>query len=226
MLDRRTLLTGGAMAGALALCPLPAMAAGPRVFDLYRADKKIGSQTLTVDRSGQQINVAVSIDIKVRIMGIPAYTYQLESREVWAGGTLQQLRARTNDNGTDNSVTATRTTSGLRVDGTKYAGMVKGNPATTTYWTQAFLQRPTWISTQDGTPMNVSAQKAGTLQVPTPTGPTNATVWQIRGDIGELDLYYDRNGEWVGNAFTARGERARFVLARRGLDIARLWSNG
>ncbi|MEO1313163.1 MAG: DUF6134 family protein [Pseudomonadota bacterium] len=226
MLNRRAMLQTGAAAGLLAMAPLPALAAGPRIFDLYRADKKIGTQSLTVDRQGRQINVSVSIDIDVRILGLPAYRYQLESREVWANGDLQQLRAQTNDNGSDNRVEATRVAQGLRVEGSKFSGIVGGNPATTTYWTQAFLQRPVWISTQDGTPMNVSATRGGTIQVPIPGGETTASVWNIRGDIGELDLYYDSNGEWVGNAFVARGEQARFVLARRGLDIAGLWSNG
>lgn len=211
-------------AGALALlAPLPALADGPRVFDLYRGRSKIGSQTLTVNRTGDQVNVSVSIDIDVRIMGLSAYRYQLESRETWLRGALQTLSARTNDNGSDEQVVASAVSGGVRVEGTAYEGVVSGNPATTTYWTQAFLERPVWISTQNGYPLDVQATKAGTVEVPTPTGPTTAVAWNVRGDIGRLDLFYDRNGEWIGNAFEARGEQARFVLAERGRDIASLW---
>lgn len=222
-LHRRSFFQTGAAASLALLVPVPAFAAGPRVFDLYRGRKKIGSQSLTVDRSGDQIKVAVSIDIDVRILGLPAYRYQLESRETWAQGQLQSLSARTNDNGTDDKVDAQRVGGGLRVDGTAYSGVVSGNPATTTYWTQAFLQRNVWISTQNGLPLNVRASNGGSMEVPTPTGPTQATIWNVRGDIGRLDLYYDRNGEWVGNAFDARGQTARFVLAERGRDMASLW---
>lgn len=223
---RRTFLrTTGAAALTAVSAPLPAFAAtGPRVFTLYRGDKKIGEQTLEVSRSGNQINVAVDIDIDVRILGLSAYTYQLSSREVWSGGMLQRLESRSNDNGTPHRVAAIRGGDTLKIDGSGFTGNVSGNPATTTYWSQAFLSRSTWISTQDGKPMQVSASKGGAIEVPTPSGPTRATVWNVRGDIGRLDLFYDANGEWIGNQFEARGEQARFVLARTGKPLAPIWS--
>ncbi|WP_112323392.1 DUF6134 family protein [Oceanibium sediminis] len=225
-LNRRTFLRTGsaALIGTLA-APRPLRAAtGPRVFDLYRGDKRIGQQTLDVGRSGSQINVAVDINIEVRILGLSAYSYQLYSREVWADGALQRLEGKANDNGTPHRVSVLRTGGGLQIDGSGFRGTVQGNPATTTYWSQAFLSRPTWISTQDGKPMNINTARAGSVEVPTPAGPTRATVWNVRGDIGRLDLFYDANGEWVGNRFEARGEQARFVLARTGKPLAPIWS--
>lgn len=223
--DRRTMLrTMGAAATLSLAAPLPVLAkTGPRVFDLYRGNSRIGRQTLEVTRAGGKVNVAVDISIKVRILGIPAYSYELSSREVWANGALEQLNASGNDNGTATRVSALRTAAGLQVDGSAWKGTLTDNPATTTYWSQAFLNRGTWLSTQDGRPMRVSASRGGAVKVPTPEGPVPATRYKVRGDIGRLDLFYDANGEWIGNEFDARGEQARFVLAARGRDIAGLF---
>jgi len=222
-MQRRDLLLGAAAAGIGLAAPVTLRAAtGPRVFDLYRGRSRIGQQTLTVSPDGGRINVAIDINIKVRILGLPAYSYQLASRETWGDGTLLRLDATANDNGTAHRVSALRTGGALTVDGTAFRGQLSGNPGTTTYWSEAFLRRNTWVSTQDGTPMNVSASKGGAVSVPTPEGQVNATRWQVRGDIGRLDLFFDTEGEWVGNEFDARGEQARFVLAARGRPLANL----
>ncbi|MEM8789859.1 MAG: DUF6134 family protein [Pseudomonadota bacterium] len=214
-------------AGLAALAPMPAFAATPRIFHLYRGKSKIGEQSLLVTRAGGQINVAVDIDISVRIMGLPAYRYDLSSRETWGDGMLLRLDASGNDNGKAERVTAIAQGDGVSVDGSAFQGQVPGRPATTTYWSQAFLSRPVWISTQNGLPFNVTAAKAGSYQVPGPGGDTlSATRWRIRGDIGRLDLFYDQGGEWVGNEFEARGEQARFVLADYGRSLAGLWTGG
>lgn len=223
-LFRRDMLrTAGAAGAALCLPGLGLAAQGPRLFDLYRGRSKIGEQTLTVTPEGRDLGVAVNIDISVRILGLPAYRYRLESREIWSDGRLRRLDARCNDNGTDERVSALSGRGGVEVDGTAYQGVVDGNPATTTYWSQAFLERPVWISTQNGLPFNVSCRPAGPVRVPAPEGDLRATRWQVRGDIGRLDLFYDDSGEWVGNEFEARGQEARLVLARRGRNLADLW---
>ncbi len=226
MLSRRKLLGCGAAVAAIPLFPIPAVAASKatRTFDLFRADRRIGSKSLTVERSGSIVAVSIEIDIKVRILGIPAYSYALRSNERWDRGRLMRLEAATNDNGTSERVSATRRDGGVAVEGTGYTGLVKGNPGTTTYWSRAFLERPVWISTQSGLPMRISAQRAGMDTIFTADGARiDATRWQIRGDIGELDLFYDAAGEWVGSNFEAKGEKAGFRLRNRGGSLSSLW---
>ncbi len=220
---REVLWSAGAAAASLYLPSAASAAQGVRLFELYRGNSKIGEQTLTVTPEGGDLKVAVDIDISVRILGLPAYRYELESREIWSNGQLQRLDARCNDNGKDERVSALSQSNGVAVDGTAYQGVISGTPATTTYWSQAFLERPVWISTQNGKPFRVTCSQAGPVRVPAPEGQIAATRWQVRGDIGRLDLFYDDRGEWVGNEFDAKGEEARFVLAQRGRNFAGLW---
>ncbi|NNU80054.1 hypothetical protein HMH01_06335 [Halovulum dunhuangense] len=222
-IGRRQILGSAGAAAMVLAAPLPLRAStGPRVFELYRGSSQIGRQVLDVTRDGSRLDVAVDIDIAVRILGLPAYRYTLSSREVWVDGRLQALEGRTDDDGEAHRVSVTRQGGVLMVDGSGYSGPVEGEPATTTYWAKSFLKRDEWISTQDGKPLDISAQPAGRTEVPVPGGATEAESWAVRGDIGVLDLFYDAQGEWVGNRFEARGEQARFVLAERGRDLAGL----
>ena len=94
--------------------------------------------------------------------------------------------------------------------------------ATTTYWTPEFLERGTWISTQTGRPLAVSVAQAGSAEIPGPDGPLTARRWQVSGDI-DLALFYDDRGEWMGSAFDAGGETARFRALSAAPALAPLW---
>ncbi len=225
ILQRREMLRGVAAAGVMTIAPaMPAMAStSRRRFDLYRGNSKIGEQVITVRREGATVGVEIDVDIAVRILGLPAYRYTLQSSENWRRGELATLSARCNDNGKRNSVQAQKVAGGVQVQGSRYSGIVQGTPGTTTYWTQEFLNRPTWISTQDGTPMRISVSRAGNATIPAAGGNIAATRFACRGDIGRLDLYYDASGEWVGSEFDAKGETARFVLRDKGAAMSPLW---
>jgi hypothetical protein len=224
-LTRRDAMFGGIAAATLAVLPVSTLAAtGTRRLELYRGSSRIGEKQVSVRRDGDTVTVTTDIAIAVRILGLTAYRYALESREVWANGRLMQLDARTNDDGTEHFARAERSGDGLAIEGSEYSGTVAGNPATTTYWSPAFLERPVWISTQDGRPWQVRAEAVGTEPFPTASGSVQATRWRVGGGLA-LDLFYDGAGEWVGTEFDARGETARFVLASRGAALRPLWGN-
>ncbi|MEM6465733.1 MAG: DUF6134 family protein [Pseudomonadota bacterium] len=197
-----------------------------RSFDIYRGSAKIGTQDLTVSRSGSALRVDVDIDISVRILGVRVYRYTMSNQETWERGRLRTLKASCNDNGTQEFARAESATGGVQVEGSAYRGTVKGNPATTTYWTKAFMQRPTWINTQNGQPMNVPTQRRGTEVFPFKTGSVQAVRYDCMGDLDTLDLFYNAQNEWIGNRFVARGETAFFKTRRLGGALASLWVDG
>jgi hypothetical protein len=217
------------MAGAAALVlagTAPALAStGTRRLDLFRDGSRIGDKAVTVSRDGNRVEVQTRIAIEVKILGITAYRYGLNARESWVGGQLQTLRAETNDNGTAHFARAERRGGVLRVDGSAFSGEVGGLPATTSYWSPAFLERPVWISTQDGRLLNVRVANRGAVSFPTAGGTVPATRWEVSGDLTGLSLYYDASGEWLGTEFPARGATARFVTTARGPSLTPLWVN-
>lgn len=218
---RDFMLAAGA---AVLLRPGAALASsGQRRFEIYRGDSRIGAQALSVRRSGSTVEASVDVDIAVKLLGLTAYRYTLQSSETWQDGELVALNASTNDNGTAHFARAERQGGELVVEGSEFSGRIGGRPATTTYWTPAFLERSVWISTQDGRPFRVAASNLGSEAFPTAGGTVTASRWRIGGELQGLDLFYDAAGEWVGNEFEARGETARFVVEARGAALAPLW---
>ena len=180
-LDRRLFCSGAAAACVLAgetRAVAAAAATATRRFDLVRAGKRLGRQTVSVSRSGSQVTVKVNVDITARIVGVPVYRYTLSSSELWDGGRLTKLEAVTDDNGSRHFASAKRGPNGLAIEGSVFTGTVRGNPGTTTYWSPAFLKRPVWISTQDGVPLSVTARSGGVESFTTPGGAVKATRWQ------------------------------------------------
>ena len=115
-----------------------------------------------------------------------------------------------------------RKKNGFSVEGSKYSGLVEGNPATTSYFSPEFLKRKTWISTQDGDPLSVSATKIGPDMAKTTNGEIPATLWKISGDL-DLDLLYAKDGKWLGSRFYAGGSQAEFLLQKSEGNMHSLW---
>lgn len=221
-LTRRAITLGGVSAALMLAVPASA-AVGTRQLELYRGDSRIGEQGLRVERNGPDVDVTVSIDIDVRVIGLPVYRYVLDARERWSNGALVSLTAKTNDDGTAHFVEARRTETGIEVAGSAYTGTVGGLPATTSYWSPAFLERPVWISTQDGRPLEIRASNLGQVEFPGTGGAVTATRWQITGEIEGLELFYDTAGEWIGSQFNVSGETLRLVASGRGGALTPLW---
>lgn len=222
-LDRRKVILGLSSLG-LGSLPLPSLGSdGRRELALFFGDSRIGSQSISVARRGDVLEVALDLDVAVRVFGMTMYRYRLEARESWDDGRLVALDARTDDNGTARFARARREGDQLVIEGSAFSGRVSGNPGTTSYWNPALLERGIWVSLEDGRPRRVSARPLGTESWQTAQGALAARRWRVEGEIDTIDLLYDEAGEWVGNEFTARGQKARFVLARRGPSLTALW---
>ena len=157
-LPRRAVLRGGLAGGLAAAMPaglaLPAFAAdgASREFEVLRDGAPIGRQITTVSRQGEALEVTVRVRLLVKVLGIGAYRYELDSRERWEGGRLVSLEGETNDDG-EAQVARVRREGERLISSGSWSGEIPDDAATTTYWTPAFLQRGTWISTQTGRPL-------------------------------------------------------------------------
>lgn len=222
-LSRRSVLAGAA---TLPMLGMPAFAQGRearRQFQIYRGSTKIGEQSLRVAQTMSGLEVDVDIDIQVKLFGFNAYSYSMTNKETWVEGEVASIHARTFENGDEFRVDAERAPNGLEVEASKFSGVVEGSVATTTYWHPTFLERPVWISTQDGSQFDVGTRRDANTVFDTPLGQLNTTRYSIIGDIS-LNLYYAQNGEWVGSTFDARGQTARIVAESSDTSLIDLWS--
>jgi hypothetical protein len=212
---RRDVLTAGLALGASLALPGGAIAseAARREFRILRGDSDIGRHVLSARLTPAGFEMAIDVDIRVKVLGITAYRYTLSNREVWKDGRIVSVTTEVDDDGDANFARIRRTDSGLEVDGSSYSGPVPGDAVTTSYYARPFIDRRPWISTQSGKPLTIDAVEADYRDF---------DAWRIRGDL-ETKLVYDQRGEWVGCVFDASGTEARYEVIDDTGAITELW---
>lgn len=215
-MNRRSFIAG---AGAIATAGAgPALAqrsgAASRVFRILRAGSDIGEHRLTAALNGDVFEIAIDIDIRVRVLGFTAYRYTLQNRERWRGGTLLSVDSTADDDGEDAFCRIRQEGGVLAIDGSGHSGTVPLEGVTTSYFSPAFVSRRPWISSQSGKPLAIETSDRG-------GSPRHVAV---RGEI-DTNLFYDDRGEWVNSRFDAGGAAAEYQIVESSGRIAELWAS-
>lgn len=209
MLDRRIF-----MGGAAAALASPAWAAdtASREFRILRDGDDIGSHRLDAVLGPNGFEVAITIRIAVKVLGITAYRYEMDNREVWRDGAIVSIDSKVNDDGTRDFFRASRAQDAVAIEGSRHNGKAPLEAVTTSYYATPFLKRRPWLSTQSGAPLELTVKPGG-----------RANWWAVRGEL-DTDLGYDASGEWVACEFDAGGEQARYEIAGGSGRIGALWA--
>lgn len=220
-LTRRTTLLG---LGAALAFPTPALAkSASRDYLVTFGKTKVGRSSISIGRKGSRVTVKYAIKTKANLL-VVKYKYGIQATEVWEDGRLISLNSTAYENDRKFAVTGKAVKGGFSVDGTRFNGVIKGNPGTTTYWTPEILNRKVWISSQTGRPLNVKIARRKDRTMKTPAGDVACAVYHCSGDLKRsMDLFYDKRGEWVGNEMKAFGSRARFLAESLNPTLAQLF---
>ena len=192
--------------------PAIARTAAPRepiTFTVLRGTSQIGTHRVDFPRGGDDPVVEIAIDLAVRLIGLTVYSYTHRSREEWAGGILQRLDSRTDDNGTRTEVRARAIEGGLAVEGSGGTYLAPRATRPTSYWFEEMTRHNRLLNTQDGTLSEVETRRAGTEQATIAGSPLEIRVYELTGDINSR-LGYSRDGDWVDLEFAARGSTIRY----------------
>lgn len=209
-MQRRVFLAG--CAGA-ALLPAPVLAAqkASRSFRIIRDGSDIGTHDLTAVLGPNGFEIDIRIRIAVKVLGITAYRYELDNREVWKDGRIVSVASTVNDDGTKDRSNVRAKGDGLIIDGSSYSGPAPIEAVTTSYYATPFLKRRPWISTQTGKPLTVAIAPEG-----------RANWFRTSGELTTTLGY--TNGEWTGCEFDAGGEPGTYEVIRQSGKIAALWA--
>lgn len=222
-MKRRNLIIGASSSIFTGLYPLVTLAETASTnFSLLWRGLDVGFSNIKLKRSGKKVIANIEVKISVKILNFDAFSYNLKNEEVWESGILTKINSKTIIGKKTEFVTGKRKKNGFNIEGSKFSGLVEGNPATTSYFSPEFLKRKTWISTQDGDPLSVSATKIGPDIAKSINGEIPATLWKISGDL-DLDLLYAKDGKWLGSRFNAGGSQAEFLLKKSVGNMHSLW---
>ncbi|MEM7686615.1 MAG: DUF6134 family protein [Paracoccaceae bacterium] len=210
MPNRRVFLSG--VAATLA-APAFAAETADREFRIIRDGDDIGSHRLDAAVGANGFEIAITIRIAVKILGITAYRYEMDNREVWREGRIVSVDSRVNDDGTEDRCIINAREDVLSIEGSRFSGEAALDAVTTSYYAAPFLERRPWLSTQSGAPLELSINQD-----------SRERWWNVRGEL-DTNLGYDDAGEWIACEFDAGGEPARYEIASGSGRIGELWSS-
>ncbi|MEL6318740.1 MAG: DUF6134 family protein, partial [Pseudomonadota bacterium] len=104
---------------------------GVRRFEVERDGKSIGFHTISATATDAGLQIDIDIALRIRFLGITAYRYEHQNREIWKDGRLTSLVSKTNDDGTDDFCRLMRDGEVYRVEGSGFTGAHDGAAAPT-----------------------------------------------------------------------------------------------
>ena len=193
-------------------------------FDVLLNGEIVGYSNLTHKKLKNGLEVLVDVEITPKFLGLKFMKYTLTNREVWKNKKLISIDANSSWFGKRYYVKGQREEGGFRIEGSAFSGVIKDTFATTSYFTPEFLKRKIWVSTQDGTPLEIKTRKLKNKKVFFNDKNYSVTEWEISGDL-ELTLQYDEQKNWVGSGFTVGKYPASFILNNRESNIHKIWKS-
>jgi hypothetical protein len=174
----------------------------PLCFRALRDGDEIGLHRIAFRADGDNLVAEIAIDFEVSFGPIRLFHYRHRNREVWHDGRLVAIATRTDDNGTLHAVNGRASENGFVVTGSAGRLRLPADVMPTSYWHSAGERRTTWLDTQNGTALSVTARPADPL-------PGSARSIALSGDLS-LTAGYDRSGRWSGLRFSARGSTIEY----------------
>lgn len=202
-------LASGADAAAPATSPGPALS-----FRVERGKDPIGTHTVSFTRKGDELHVAVDIELAVSFGPITVFRYEHHNRETWREGKLVALETRTNDDGTKYTVSAKATGKGLEVTSSANGTFIA--PAgiiPTSYWNPATVNQSELLDTQKGRILKVEIKPGAKDKAEVDGKTIPVREYEMTGDL-KLKLWYSPKMEWLNVIFRARGEDVDYRVVR------------
>lgn len=206
-----------AVAGAAVLFAASATFAAPPEPDpldytVLRKGKQVGSHRVSFAYSGDDLQVGIETDVKVKIFGLTVYKFEHQGDEVWRDGRLIGLTSRTDDDGSDKQLRVRINGEHLQVNGSATTDPAPLDIIPASLWNRVLVEQAVLLNTLDGSQMSVRVAKMGEEQIPVRGVPVSATHYSVTGELAR-ELWYSEQGVLVKVAFKGEdGSQIEYVL--------------
>jgi len=186
---------------------------GKLAFTVTRNGEPIGSQVYTFNRHGARTVVEIKTDIDFRLLSLPIYRFQHQSREVWDGDRLVRLVSNTNDNGDPLTLDVRAEGPVLKVGAQNKSVEVDPKAIPASLWNRAVVKRERLLDTVKGTLLNTIVTDLGDDTVTVAGKAIPARRFRLSGDYHRELWYGKRDGTLVRVLFEAiDGSEVEYVL--------------
>jgi hypothetical protein len=182
-------------------------------FNVLLDGKPIGEHAFIVTRRDDALELLSQARFTVRMLFVPLYRYEHESREVWRDGCLARIEARTRDNGEERVVRGARREDRFEVEGPNGTATLPACIKSFAYWDAAFLQERRLLNPQTGEYDAVEVTNLGSEQLFMHGGMREAARHRLQAGDFHIDVWYSREGEWLAlESQTPEGRRLRYEM--------------
>ena len=188
----------------LVVAAATAWGAGPALADAYRLDYSvnhskyghIGNYTNTVDQEGQSATVKTNLNLKVKVLGISAYSQSADRIEKWNDGHLVYLHSTTTTNGKPVEVNGVAQGDHFQVMTPRGTEMAPPNVKVSNPWSPVVLNGNMIITPDDGmvTNMQISAPQETVVQVAGGSVPTKEYNIDLPDLKKQYQVWFDNSG--------------------------------
>ena len=146
-------------------------------FDVVRNDEVVGTHVTTFLNEGTDLIVVSKMNLKIKILGIPIYSFDYNSEEKWSRGVLLNLDVNVKDGADQIKVSASMGKKGLKVISPTGTFWVSGPIITTNHWNSDVLTRDRVLNTLTGRIDQVKLVDRGKESIPATGVPRKVITW-------------------------------------------------
>jgi YD repeat-containing protein len=215
---RTTLIVPALLVGlALGAAPLARAAETEvRTFNVSVDGKPSGQYKMTITRDGAALSITCDAHVKVKVLGVTAYSYDFYGVEEWKDGKLQSLRSRSNDDGKKFDVTASAGEKGLTVKINGREKTVRGDVYLTTACCLPDAKRRDGdlplMESDNGQEINGKIQQVSSGPMTVCGESVNVTRYRLTSGTAH-DVWYDGADRMVRQEWTEDGHKTVLELA-------------
>ncbi len=178
-------------------------------FRVLIDDSEVGTHTFRVTEQSGERRVASDARFNVKLWFINAYTYTHQARERWRGECLEDIEARTDDNGALKSVRGVRNGASFEIDNAKLPGCVMSFA----YWNPAMLKQTRLLNSQTGEFTDVRIESIGAETIQVRGESVSARRYALHAPKFRIDLWYLDDARWVRlESRTESGRMLRYFI--------------
>ena len=181
-------------------------------FRVMLDDTPIGYHRVNIDRVDNTKTVHTRASFDVRILFIPVYSYEHETRERWEDNCLVDINSTTDDNGEDYFISSLKKEDRLAVETRNGTVSLGGCVRTFAYWDVDLLNSQRLLNTQTGEyePVSVSDKGTGLLKIDDEQ--IEARHFRLVAADLTIDLWYTKDMHWLAlESVTESGAVLRYL---------------
>jgi hypothetical protein len=181
-------------------------------FTVWLDETPIGYHQVSIEKENDKKTVHTQADFDVRLLFIPVYSYEHETRERWENNCLVDITSTTNDNGYEYFIDSTQQQNQLAIQTKNGRTALQGCVRSFAYWDIELLNSERLLNTQTGEYQSVSVTDMGTGLLPVDEEQIEARHFRLVVEGMAIDLWYTDELRWLAlQSVTESGAILRYL---------------